>query len=97
MAPDQWKPFLAVYAGFFVFNNVIRPFRLGLSIAISQYFDQVVAWVQEKTKFNKSISIALVVFLFNIVGTISLMCLGITLASLAAGVPIFPRKTVLGK
>jgi small basic protein len=94
LAPDQWKPFIAVYAGFFVFNNVIRPLRLGLSIAISAYFDQVVAWVQRKTSFNKSVSIALVVFLFNIVGTISLMCFGITMASLASGVPIFPPKAM---
>lgn len=95
LAPDQWKPFLAVYAGFFVFNNVIRPLRLGLSVAISTYFDRVVAWVQGKTKLSKSLSIALVVFLFNIVGTISLMCFGITLASLASGVPIFPGKAAL--
>jgi small basic protein len=84
-----------VYAGFFVFNNVIRPLRLGLSIAISTYFDQVVAWVQRKTKLNKSLSIGVVVFLFNIVGTISLMCLGISLASLASGVPVFPSKAAL--
>jgi hypothetical protein len=31
-----------------------------------------------------------VVFVFNIVGTISLMAIGISLASMASGVPIFP-------
>jgi hypothetical protein len=94
LAPDQWKPFLAVYAGFFVFNNVVRPLRLGLSVAISQYFDKVIAFVERKTKLSRSIAIALVVFLFNIVGTISLMAFGISLASTASGVPIFPPKVL---
>jgi hypothetical protein len=94
LAPDQWKPFLAVYAGFFVFNNVVRPFRLGLSVAISRYFDNVISFVERKTKFSRSIAIALVVFVFNIVGTISLMAIGISLASMASGVPIFPSKVM---
>lgn len=94
LAPDQWKPFLAVYAGFFVFNNVVRPFRLGLSVAISRYFDKVITFVERKTKFSRSIAIALVVFVFNIVGTISLMAVGISLASMASGVPIFPSKVI---
>jgi hypothetical protein len=94
LAPDQWKAFLAVYAGFFVFNNVVRPFRLGLSVAISRYFDEVIAFVERKTKFSRSIAIALVVFVFNIVGTISLMAIGISLASMASGVPIFPSKVM---
>jgi hypothetical protein len=94
LAPDQWKPFLAVYAGFFVFNNVVRPLRLGLSVAISQYFDKVIAFVERKTKLSRSIAIALVVFLFNIVGTTLLMAFGISLASTASGVPIFPPKVL---
>jgi hypothetical protein len=94
LAPDQWKPFLAVYAGFFVFNNVVRPLRLGLSVATSQYFDKVIAFVERKTKFSRSIAIALVVFAFNFVGTISLMAFGISLASMASGVPIFPSKVL---
>ena len=92
LAPNQWKPFLAVYAGFYVFNNIVRPFRLGLSVAISQYFDNVISFVERKTNFSRSIAIALVVFLFNIVGTLSLMTIGISLASMASGVPIFPSK-----
>lgn len=78
-----------------MFNNIIRPLRLGLSIAISQYFDDVVAFVQQKTKFNKGVSIALVVFLLNVIGTIGLMFVGISLASLASGVPVFPGKAAL--
>ena len=92
LAPGQWKPFLAVYAGFWVFNNIIRPVRLALSIGVSAFFDTVVNSVQEKFRVNKSVAVALTVFLANVVGTISLMCLGISLASLASGVPVFVTK-----
>jgi hypothetical protein len=92
LAPGQWKPFLAVYAGFWMFNNIIRPIRVGLSIGIARYFDSIVNAVQDKLRVNKSVAVAITVFLANVVGTISLMCAGITLASLAAGVPVFVAK-----
>ena len=91
LAPGQWKGFLAVYAGFYVFNNFIRPMRLAVSIGVTPYFDKAVAAIQRKTKFSKSVSIGIVVFLANVCGTTSLMSLGIYIASLAAGVPIFAK------
>ena len=94
MAPDQWKPFLAVYAGFYVFNNIVRPLRLGLAAYVSTYFDRVIAFTQRKTKCSKSVAIGLAVFFGNVVGTTTAMCLGISLASTASGVPIFPPKAV---
>jgi len=92
LAPGQWKGFLAVYAGFYVFNNFIRPMRLAVSVGVTPYFDKAVDAVQRKTKLNKSMSIGIVVFLANICGTTSLMALGIYIASLAAGIPMFPPK-----
>jgi len=92
LAPGQWKGFLAVYAGFYVFNNFIRPMRLAASVGVAPYFEKAIAIVQRKTKLNKSASIGIVVFLTNICGTLSLMSLGIYIASLAAGIPIFPPK-----
>jgi len=92
LAPGQWKGFLAVYAGFYVFNNFIRPMRLAISIGVTPYFDKAVAAIQRKTKCSKSVSIGIVVFLTNICGTTSLMSLGIYIASLAAGVPIFAGR-----
>jgi hypothetical protein len=92
LAPDQWKPFLAVYAGFFVFNNAIRPIRIGLSVAVSRYFDRIVNAIQDKLKIRKAYAIGIVVFLANIVGTLGAMALGISLASAASGVAIFPPK-----
>ena len=92
LAPGQWKPFLAVYAGFYIFNNVVRPIRLAVSVGVTPYFDRAVAAVQRKTKLNKSASIGIVVFLANFCGTLTAMSLGILVASVAAGVPIFPPK-----
>jgi len=92
LAPGQWKPFLAVYAGFYVFNNIVRPVRFALSVSVSLYFDRVVTWIQNKFRVSKGVAVGLTIFLANVVGTISLMCLGISLAATAAGVPIFPPK-----
>jgi len=96
LAPGQWKGFLAVYAGFYVFNNVIRPLRLALSVGVSRYFDDAVSAIQKKTNLSKSLSIGVVVFLANIVGTLSAMALGVVLASKFSGVPIFPPKVAPG-
>lgn len=90
LAPGQWPKFLAVYSGFWVFNNFVRPIRFGLSVAISTQFDKVVQFIQNKFRVNKSVAIGLTVFLANIVGTTTLMCLGISVAASLAGVPIRP-------
>jgi len=92
LAPGQWKPFLAVYAGFYVFNNIVRPLRLAASVVVAKYFDGFVAFVENKTKLSRKWSIAAVVFLANVCGTFAAMGLGIFIASAAAGVPIFPPK-----
>ena len=92
LAPGQWPKFLAVYAGFYVFNNIVRPIRLAISIGVTPYFDKAVATIQRKTGFNKTLSIGIVVFLANICGTTSLMAFSVWIASLAAGVPIFIPK-----
>lgn len=92
MAPGQWKSFLAVYAGFYVFNNIVRPVRFALSVSVSLYFDRVVSWIQNKFRVSKGVAVGLTIFLANVVGTIALMCLGISIAATAAGVPVFPPK-----
>jgi len=92
LAPGQWTKFLAVYAGFWVFNNIVRPVRLGISVGVSVYFDRIVQKIQDIFRVKKGMAIGLTVFFANIVGTTILMSSGILLASLAAGVPIFPAK-----
>ena len=95
LAKGQWKPFLAVYAGFYVFNNFARPFRIALSVGVTKYLDSVVSAIQEKFKVSKKVAIGLTVFLFNIVGTCSFMAFGIAVASALSGVAIFPPKSLL--
>mmetsp|Transcript_112919 Transcript_112919/g.315473 ORF Transcript_112919/g.315473 Transcript_112919/m.315473 type:complete len:253 (+) Transcript_112919:106-864(+) len=92
LAPGQWKSFLAVYAGFYVFNNIVRPLRFALSVSVSMYFDRVVQGIQDKFQVKKGVAVGLTVFFFNVVGTIALMCLGISIASAAAGVPVWATK-----
>lgn len=94
LAPGQWKPFLAVYAGFYVFNNIVRPIRFAASVGVARYFDNFVGFVERKTKLSRKLSIGVVVFLANVCGTFAAMGLGVAIASTAAGVPIFPAKIV---
>jgi hypothetical protein len=88
LAAGQWPKFLAVYAGFYVFNGIIRPARLTLAVVVGRYFDAAVLTLQNKFNCRKGVAIAMLVFLANIVGTCSFMALGIYLASVASGVPI---------
>lgn len=94
LAPGQWKPFLGVYTGFWVFNNIIRPARVGISVAVAPALDKLVLFVQNRLKVSKPLAITITVIIVNIVGTILLMTGGIALASILAGVPIFPPKGI---
>jgi hypothetical protein len=89
LAPGQWKRFLAVYAGFFVFNNIVRPIRLAVSVGVAPKFDAAVSTLQSRLKISRTVAIVLMVFLANIVCTCTVMALGIFAASLLAGVPVF--------
>lgn len=92
LAPDQWKPFLAVYAGFYVASNFLRPFRVALSIGVGPYLDSFIRSIQKRTKVNKSVAVGITVFFFNIVITTTFMALCILSASVLAGVPPFAGK-----
>jgi len=75
-----------------MFNNIIRPLRLGLSIAIAPSLDKLVLFFQNKLKISKPLAITVTVIFVNVIGTTLFMCGGIAGASLLAGVPIFPPK-----
>jgi hypothetical protein len=92
LAAGQWPKFLAVYSGFWVFNNVVRPIRFAVSVAISTQFDNIVSTIQRKANVGKGVAVGITVFLANVVGTTALMCAGIAMAASLAGVPIFPSK-----
>lgn len=92
LAPGQWKKFLAVYGGFYIFNNIVRPVRFAASVAVSPYFDRLVLKVQDKLNFRKKgTAIALTVLVVNVFGTTGLMCALVSLAASLAGVPVFAK------
>lgn len=90
LAPGQWKAFLLIYTGFFAANNVIRPLRFSLSLALTPFFMRIVDNVQKKLKVNKAIATACVVFMVNVVGTCSYLTLGLIIATKIAKVPLLP-------
>ena len=75
-----------------MFNNIIRPLRVGLSIAISPSLDKLVLFFQNRLKVSKPLAITVTVVCVNVIGTTLLMVGGVVLASLLAGVPIFLPK-----
>ena len=91
LCPGQWKPFLIIYSGFFIFNNIVRPIRLGISMAVvAPQCDRLLQYIQTQYRVSRTVAIAITVVMANVVGTISAMSLGIVMASILSGVPIFP-------
>jgi hypothetical protein len=94
LAKGQWPKFLAVYAGFWVFNNIVRPIRVAMAVGISPQFDKFVKGIKERLNCSQGMAVFVTVMLANLVGTLAAMSLGIFLASMAAGVPVFPPKVL---
>jgi hypothetical protein len=91
LAPGQWKPYLAIYAGFYVFNSIIRPIRVAVAVSVSPFFDRVISGIQNRLKVNRTIAIVLTVVSVNLIGTLAIMCGCIQVAATAAGVPVFSK------
>ena len=93
LSPLSNKPaFLLTYAGFTVALNVIRPARFALSVAISPYFERINKYFQRKFGVSAKAATVLVVVFVNLIGTCSLMGLGVGLASVLSGVPVWAGK-----
>ena len=88
LAPGQWKPFLAVYAGFMAMESFLKPIRLAVSIAIAPAADSAMAWLQKKLNGSKSATVG-VALAGIIAASCGLFAGGVTLASSLAGVPVF--------
>ena len=91
LAPGQWQFFLTIYGSTFLINNVIRPFRLALSVALAPVFDRFIAAIMKRTGRSRNFATGVCVVLVNVIGTTVLMSGGIVLASAASGVPIWAR------
>ncbi len=88
LAPEQWKPFLAIYAGYWAINNILRPLRFSLSLVLTPAFNKLIDNVQKKTGWKRRAATASVIFGVNFCGTISYLTVGILFASAITGVPI---------
>ncbi|GMI48651.1 hypothetical protein TrCOL_g10520 [Triparma columacea] len=88
LAPGQRANFLAVYTGFFVLNNFLRPVRLAVAASFAPYMERVIVKIQKKLNCSRAVATGVVVFLFNVVGTLSAMYAGLNLAAIFSGVPV---------
>lgn len=91
MAPGQWKTFSAIYAGFFLLSNIVRPARVGLALALGPSWNNMIIMLQRRFKVNQTVAIGLVMFFVNILGSCAIMATGVALASLLSGVPIWAK------
>uniref|UniRef100_A0A7S4CVG3 Uncharacterized protein n=1 Tax=Eutreptiella gymnastica TaxID=73025 RepID=A0A7S4CVG3_9EUGL len=90
LAAGQWSKFLLIYVGVYAVNNVLRPLRVSIAIAIAPFFEKAVHFIERRTGFGRRASCAVLVFVVNILGTFSLLLCGASVASIAAGLPL-PR------
>ena len=91
LAPQQWKGFLAVYAGYYLtIGTAMRPIRISIAVAITPFFDRVVDFFQGKFQCSKPVAFGVTVFFTNILGTCTLMFLGLRFATWVTGVPLLP-------
>lgn len=90
LEPGQWKLFLAIYAGFFAINNIIRPIRFSLSLLLAPAFEKLVDRVQVKFRTKRATATGIVVFLVNVCGTLSYLFGGLVLATSIFKVKLLP-------
>jgi ABC-type sulfate transport system permease subunit len=91
LAPGQWKGFMAIYAAFFAFLNLIRPARFALTLALSKYFDRALNSIQNRFHCNKASAVGLLLSI-QICFSCAYMVFGVALASMLSGVPIWAGR-----
>ncbi len=92
LSPGQKTQFLALYAGFTLALNILRPARFALSMAISPVFERIRNFFQRRFGVGPKAATVLMVVVINLMGTCSLMACGVGLASLLSGVPVFGAR-----
>lgn len=91
MSPGQWKGFMAIYAAFFAFLNIIRPARFALSVALSKYFDRALSGIQNRFNCSKAVAVGLLLSI-NICFGFAFMAFGVATASTLSGVPVWAGR-----
>jgi hypothetical protein len=90
LAPGAMPKFAAVYAGYWIAMNFLRPARIAVAVTISPFFDRLMGFVQKRFSFPKPAAFFFVVFLVNVVGTLTFLISGLVLTSSIIGIPLFP-------
>ena len=90
LAPGQWKGFLTIYAALWAANNILRPARFTVAVALAPLWERLIDLVQKKTEFKRATCTGIVVFAVNVCGTLSYMIGGLLIATSIARVPLLP-------
>eukprot|EP00746_Dinoflagellata_sp_MGD_P152826 gnl/MRDRNA2_/MRDRNA2_83911_c0_seq1.p1 gnl/MRDRNA2_/MRDRNA2_83911_c0~~gnl/MRDRNA2_/MRDRNA2_83911_c0_seq1.p1 ORF type:complete len:140 (+),score=14.61 gnl/MRDRNA2_/MRDRNA2_83911_c0_seq1:191-610(+) len=86
LAPEQWKPFLLVYGGYWMIGNFLRPFRIAAAMAIAPFFRSFIAFFRERLKVPNPVAFGVTFFFVNVVMPCSLLALGVCGVSAITGV-----------
>ena len=72
--------------------NVIRPARFAFAMSISPYFEWLRKYISKKFGVSPRIATILMVVFVNLLGTCLLMALGVGLAGVLSGVPVWAGR-----
>jgi len=87
---DQWKGFLGFYAGFWVFNNFLRPLRIAGAVALTPRMEALTIRVQSRFQLSRTKAIALT-GVATYLAALSYTTICMALASTLSGVPILAK------
>jgi hypothetical protein len=88
LAPGQWKSLAAAYGTIYAIIQVLRPFRVAAAIGMSKLSRQFLEQTEKKLSCPRGVAIA---FQYGLgwVAWAAISAVGITLASVGTGVPIW--------
>lgn len=89
IAPGQWKTFLVIFAGLYTIQNIIRPLRFCLAIALTPVANSMLDYLEEKLKIKRLQSFFILLFGLTIF-TLSSLAVALWLLG---GIPTRPPQT----
>ena len=90
LASGAMPKFAAVYAGYWIAMNFLRPARIAVAVTISPLFDRLMVFLQNKFRIPKPAAFGLVIFLVNVVGNLTFLISGLFMTSRIIGIPLLP-------
>lgn len=91
LAPGQWKSLLRAYATLYAAVQLLRPFRVAGAVAMSKMSKQFLHATEQKLNCSRKTAIV-VQYGLGWVAWASLASVGITVATLSSGVPLWPSS-----